>query len=213
MQAIRHLVFIAAALILIAIFIGMGQAFWMAVGLVLAIGANSFTHVIGAAGDRYPNEWTLRLVLIFTVLSFVLALASAVVIFFWYGWLPTLIFVLMFFGYFALREDRLERYKREVRQARAALVENLAKGASGQLTQRQLEERFDSTLQSSLPEQAYDLDFIYEPLLDREGLGDSQYRVYLTLLESYLSKVERRHVLPSKLHLEVRSRLGLPPRG
>lgn len=214
MKAVRHLILIVAALILVAIFIGAAQAFWMAVGLFLAIGANNFTRVIGAAGDRHgPSEWTLRLVLIFTVLSIVLALASAVIIFLWYGWLPALIIVLMFFMYFALREDSHEKWKREVEQVRATLVENLSKEASGQLTQRQLEERFDSILQRSLPEQTYNLDFIYEPLLDRKGLGDSQYRAYLTLLERYLSKVERRHILPSKLHLEVRTRLGLPPRG
>jgi hypothetical protein len=210
MKPIRHLLFIVIALILIAIFFSVAHAFWMSVGLILAIGANNFTHVIGAASDKYgSSDWTLRFVLLFTVLTFVFAVLSAIVIFFWYGWLPAVIFVALFVGYFGLREDRLDKYKREVRQVRAALVEYITKELSGQITQRQLEERFDSTLQQSLPEQAYNLDFIYEHLLDQTGLRDSQYKVYLTQLERCLSTIERRHVLRSKLHSEVRARLGL----
>ncbi len=213
MKAIRHLIFILVGLLLVGAFAGLAAAFWLAIGLTLAIAANKFTGVISAAADRSgPSSTTLPLIMIFTVLSFVLAAAFIVLLFFWYGWIPALSMAVLFFGYFGLREDRYQKATRTAGRVRLALVENVAKAAAGQITQRQLEERSRLTLEQSLPEQAYNLSSVYEALLDRQDLSSDQYRSYLELLEKHLSKVEQRHILLSKLHLEVRALLGLPAR-
>lgn len=132
MRSIRHHVFILIGLILIAVFVGLAAAFWVAVGLILAIGANNLTHVIAVVGEQEYGraESTLRWVLIFTILSFVLAVISAIVVFFWHGWIPAIGLVVMFMGYFGLREDRLKR--------RNARPKNSDNGWRGKLLKPQL---------------------------------------------------------------------------
>lgn len=208
MIAIRHHVFVFVGLVLISVFAGFWAAVWVGGGLALSIGANNFAN----SDENDERAWTPRLVLFLTVLSMLLAVASAVVIFLRNGWIPALAFVFLFLGYFSLREDRYAKWKRTVEAARASLVESLTKQSSGQLTQEQVEERFSLTLRQELPEEGYRLEFYVNLLLEQRDLGSTQYSAYLTLLEKYLSSVERR-MLFSRLHREVRTRLGLPPHG
>ena len=208
MIAIRHHVFVFVGLLLIGVLSGFWAAVWVGVGLALSIGANNLAN----SDKNGESTRSTRLILFVTVLSLLLALASAVVIFLRQGWIPALGFVLLFLGYFSLREDRYAKWKRMVEAARASLVESLTKQSSGQLTQEQVEERFSLTLRQDLPEEGYRLDFYVKVLLEQRDLTSTQYLAYLTLLEKHLSNVERR-MLFSALHREVRTRLGLPPNG
>jgi hypothetical protein len=212
MRSIRHHVFILIGLVLITAFVGLAAAFWVAVGLVLAVGANNFTHVIAVAGEQESGrtESTLRWVLIFTVLSIVLAVISAIVILFWYGWIPATALVVMFIGYFGLREDRFEKAKRKTQELRQRLEGEVVKASTNQITSQQLEERCSLILEQSLPDEAYRLSSVYEPLVARNDLGGDKYQAYLVVLERHLSKVEKKHILYSELHLKVRSLLGMP---
>jgi hypothetical protein len=212
MRSIRHHVFILIGLILIAVIVGLAAAFWVAVGLILAIGANNLTHVIALVGEQEYGraESTLRCVLIFTILSFVLAVISAIVIFFWHGWIPAIGLVVLFIGYFGLREDRFEKAKRKTQELRQRLEGEVVKAATNQITSQQMEERCSLILEQSLPDEAYRLSLVYEPLVAQNDLGGDKYQAYLGMLERHLSKVEKKRILYSELHLKVRSLLGMP---
>jgi hypothetical protein len=210
MHAIRHHIVILTGLVLIWLFIGFAPAAWMAVFLILSIGTSNFSHMIGRYADTHGvNDWTIRLAFFFPALGIVLALIFIGVIFFWFGWVPALGLALMYFAYFALVETSSDRSIRQVGKIRSQLEEIYKNALSGRITREQLEERFSLALQD-LPEPAYNLDFLYRPLLAQGSLNGEEYRRYLSLFEKYLSVAERRHTLFSTMHMEVRSLMGLP---
>lgn len=210
MNSIRHLIFILAGLIIVGFFSGVAPAVWLAICLAVSIGANNFTGVLAKGEEVRPSSATLPLIMAFTVLSFVLAVLSAIFLFFRYGWLPALAVVLLFVGYFSVREDRQTKWKRSVEKVKRSLLENLTNMESGRITQQQMEERSMLRLQQDLPDQAHNLSFLYELLLDQQDMSNSQYRAYLSVLERYLATADTRRLLPSDLGRNVRNRLGLP---
>jgi len=209
MNSIRHLIFILAGLLIVGFFSGVSPAVWLAICLAVSIGAHNFTSVLARADEVRPNSATLHLILAFTVLSFVFAGLSAIFLFIWFGWLPALAVVVLFMGYFAVREDRYAKWKRSVERVKKSLLEELRVMESGKITQQQLEERSILRLEQDLPHQAHNLDFLYDRLLDQDDMSNSEYRAYLSVLEKYLRKAEA-YSFTSHLHRQVRSQLGLP---
>jgi hypothetical protein len=208
MNSIRHFIFILAGLIIVGLFSGFVPVVWLTICLVLSVGANNFTGVLAKADELRPNSATLPLMKVFMILSLVLAVLSAVFLFLRYGWIPALAIVILYVGYFSVREDRHTKWKRSVERVKSSVLEDLRNMESGKITRPQMEERSLLRLQQELPYEAHNLSFLYDILLDQRDLSNSQYRLYISVLEKYLSRAEARSVLISDLHRQVRNRLA-----
>lgn len=114
------------------------------------------------------------------------------------------------YGVFWIARGSIEKAKRKTQELRQRLEGEVVKAATNQITGQQLEQRCSLMLEQSLPDEAYRLSSVYEPLVAQNDLGGDKYQAYLVVLERHLSKVEKKSILYSELHLKVRSLLGMP---
>jgi hypothetical protein len=208
MRAIRHYLFVLVGGIILSFFTGIAAAVWVIIMLAIAVMANKLPRIITIMERHIRDDWALRLLYVVTVLSFAIALAGGVFIFIWYGWVATVGYVILFLGYFGVREDSNARSERAVAKVRESLREIIAAQAAGKLTREQMEHRFFRILEQDLIADAYNLTFLAKQFLAEDGMSQNEYLTYLKLLEQHLSRIERHHVF-SPLHRNVRIRLGL----
>ena len=208
MRAIGHYIFVLTGVAVLSFFTGIAPALWVTIALMIAVTANKLPRIIGKAHGYIGNDWILRLIYTFTFLSFGIALVIGIFIFIWFGWIATVGFVILFLGYFAVREDSDAKSERAVAKVRESLRKIIAVHTTGKLTGEQLEYRFFTTLEQDLIADTYNLTFLAKQFLAEEGMSGNEYLTYLKLLEHYLSRRERRHLF-SPLHRNVRVRLGL----
>lgn len=235
MHAIRHYVFFAAGLIVIGAIAGIGPALWVAAGLLVSIGVNSLAGVAARRDERgtvqrarkqmaggagraavvkalEPGRHTLALVSICTFGSLVLAAASAAVLFIRYGWLPMTGFIVLFLGYFAVRETPGQRTKRLVVRLRATLLGFIAQREAGAITDEQLLTRSFDALDQGLSDDVRRIPIYYDRLLEPAGISTRRHHTLLNVLATYLETTEEHAFRYSELHQAVRRQLDLPER-
>ncbi len=233
MHAIRHYLFILAGLAVIGGIAGTGPALWTAAGLVVSIGMNSLAGAVvrrderGAArrardqrsgsGGRpavisalEPGRHTMALVSICTFGSLLLAAASAAVLLIRYGWLPMTGLIILFPGYFLVRENDGDKARRVAARLRSTLSGFIVQREAGMITSEQLRARSFRALDQGLPDEVRSTPGYYDRLLASAGMPTRNYHMLLDVLAAYLEATEKHAVPHSELHDAVLRQLGLP---
>jgi hypothetical protein len=233
MYAIRHYAVTLAGLAIIGGIAGFGPALWTAAGLLVSIGANSLANfqaerntdmalrqakkqmASGAGRESVvkalePGGFATALVSMSIIGSLLLAVASAVVLFIRYGWLPMMGFIVLFIVYFAVRATDQGRTRRLVVRLRTTLSSFVAQREAGLVTDEQLLTRSFDALDHGLSADVRRIPGYYDGLLAPAGMAAGRHQTLLRVLATYLETTEEHAVRYSELHQAVRQQLDLP---
>lgn len=180
MRAVRHHLAVLAGLIMLALFAGVTQSLWALAGLIVGLGTHRLaTSLVMRRPDPSPG-----VLLAIVIISMALSLASAVVLFVAFGWVASTVFVLLWFVFWALREDKESRAWQQTRTVRSALVALIDQQESGAITAEQLTVRADDVLRKGFPGTRITTQIVTR-LYDGNGLASAQHRRLVTLLNEW----------------------------
>jgi hypothetical protein len=204
----KHLL-VAAGLIILFLITDVASTLWVAVVVIASLLVRHVATLVMRVNAKSDSDLpgTALTVSVSTFGSMALAAVGAIVLGLTRGWLPAVAVIVLFIGYFVLREGPFERETRAVARIRGELAGIARQLDAGQITDRQAATRADVALGGRLPRVAFSLQDVYAQLLDRGDLTAAQHRTALTLLQRHLDTVERPPVR-SRLTTAVRAKLA-----
>jgi hypothetical protein len=198
MGAIRHYIAFLGCILVLAFASGVRPAVWTGTVVIIVTVLHRSASLV-PSGTKHAGS----LIIMVYILS-LLSLGTGVAFLFrHFGWLAAIAAPVIALVFLLAKEDESRQWERAIGTARTAILNDIAKSRSGVITPIQLRERSNSIFEH-LPEQAYYISSVREPLLSNSLASPEDYRTYLELLESY---VARNSIYYRELLNEIRARL------
>lgn len=133
MSPIRHDGIILIGVVVLGVISGFAPAAWTGAALLVSIGVNRSTRIIAGAGRDNAGEGLVRMLFLVSAVSIILAIVFAILLLINFGWIIGASFAVLFFAYFAVKEDSNAKAKREVARTRALLQDYVAQREAASL--------------------------------------------------------------------------------
>lgn len=181
MRAVRHHLVVLAGLVVLALLEGVVPSLWTLAGLVVAIGTHRLaTDLAVRRPDPSPG-----VLLAIAIISIVLGVASAVVLFVAFGWVTAAVFVVLWFVFWGMKGNEETRAGNQARTVRSALLDLIDKQEAGVITSEQLTVRADGVLRNGFRGTRVTAELVTE-LYRAFGITNARHQRLVTLLNEWV---------------------------
>lgn len=199
----RHHLIVLAGLIALIPFEGLAPTLWILAALVISIGVNRVGKLLNPDDGHSSVPHAEIAILALIIVSMLLAIGAAVLLFFRFDWLTAVAFIVLWLAFWVSRQDPADRAVQAVRAVRSELVRLIGERTSDLITEDQLLTRAELLLSRRLPVLTHNRSYIAEVLIAADRLTTDQHQRLLDVVERHADRVHPAEP-PTQLQFAIR---------